>query len=259
MGSTGLEGKSVLVTGGGSGIGRAMCLAFAAEGAKVVVSDISEAGATETAKLVAEAGGTALVVTADVSDEASVEALVAATVEAHGGIDVLCNNAGVLDSMSPIEDVSTAEWQRTIAINLTGPFLVTRAAIPHLLANRGSSIINTASAAGIRGGCGGPSYTASKHGITGLMKALSNALGEYDIRVNSIHPAGVETEMMNVPGLLELINAKAETLGPLFMNTLPHFSMPPADISNAVLWLASDDSRMVTGDQVRVDMGLCNR
>jgi NAD(P)-dependent dehydrogenase (short-subunit alcohol dehydrogenase family) len=249
MGSTGLEGKSVLVTGGGSGIGRAMCLAFAAEGARVVVSDISEATAGETAKLVADAGGTAVAVTADVGDEASVEALVAATVEAHGGIDVLCNNAGVLDSMSPIESVPTAEWQRVIAVNLTGPFLMTRAAIPHLLANRGSSIINTASAACIRGGCGGPSYTASKHGVVGLTRSTAFMYRDQGLRVNAICPGAINTNI--VQG--EMNESGFERLSPVLMAAGQ--MAEPHQVASVAVFLASEQASYVSGAILPTDGG----
>ncbi|NUU20125.1 MAG: SDR family oxidoreductase, partial [Streptomycetaceae bacterium] len=189
------SGRSVLVTGGGSGIGRAMAVAFAAQDDRVVVADLSEETAAKTVAEIEAAGGTAKAVQVDVANEESVAAMVAAAVAAHGGLDVLCNNAGVLDSMGLLEDIALAEWQRTIGVNLTGVFLVARAAMPHLLESKGS-IINTASEAGIRGGCGGPSYTASKHGVVGLTRSIAYMYREQGVRCNAICPGGVNTNIV---------------------------------------------------------------
>ncbi len=268
-----LDGKVAFITGAARGQGRSHALRLASEGAHLALSDIcapvagnmvKPADADDLAETVSQVEALGLgtkVISAqvDVRDLGALEAFAQETMDSLGRLDIVVANAGIL-AWAMLEDTTPEQWKDVIDVNLTGTFFTVKATAPHMIRQgQGGSIILISSSAGIKGQPFTLGYTASKHGITGLMKALSNELGEYDIRVNSIHPAGVETEMMNVPGLLELINAKAETLGPLFMNTLPHFSMPPNDISSAVLWLASDDSRMVTGDQVRIDMGLCNR
>jgi SDR family mycofactocin-dependent oxidoreductase len=268
-----LDGKVAFITGAARGQGRSHALRLASEGAHLALSDICAPVAgnmvkpaepddlAETVRQVEALGlGTKVISRqVDVRELPALESFAQETMDSLGRLDIVVANAGIL-AWAMLEDTTAEQWKDVIDVNLTGTFFTVKATAPHMIKQgQGGSIILISSSAGIKGQPFTLGYTASKHGITGLMKALSNELGEYDIRVNSIHPAGVETEMMNVPGLLELINSKAETLGPLFMNTLPHFSMPPNDISSAVLWLASDDSRMVTGDQVRIDMGLCNR
>ena len=192
-------------------------------------------------------------------DLAALESFAQETVDALGGIDVVVANAGIL-AWAMLEDTTAEQWQAVLDINLTGTFFTVKATAPHMIRQgQGGSIILISSSAGIKGQPFTLGYTAAKHGVTGLAKALANELGEYDIRVNSVHPAGVLTAMGDVPGLMDLISAKAETLGPIFMNTLPHPMMEPAEVSATIAWLASDDSRMVTGTQLRVDLGTCNR
>lgn len=242
------SGRSVLVTGGGSGIGRAMAAAFAAQGDRVVVADLSAETAGKTVAEIEAAGGTATAVQADVADEASVAAMVETAVGTYGGLDVLCNNAGVLDSMGLLEDVSLAEWQRTLGVNLTGVFLVARAALPHLLASKGS-IINTASEAGIRGGCGGPSYTASKHGVVGLTRSIAYMYREQGLRCNAICPGGVNTNIVQgamsedgfgrLSGVLMNAGAMAE----------------PEQMASVAVFLASDAASYVNGAIMPVDGG----
>lgn len=156
MSSIGLDGRSVVVTGAGSGIGRAAALKFAAAGAKVLVADLNEEAAEETLKTIGTAGGTAVAVVGDLSDQAVVDAVVERAVEAFGGLDVLVNNAGIMDRMSALADVDDAEWERVIRVNLTAPFLLTRAALPHMLKAERGAIVFTASEAGLRGSAAAP-------------------------------------------------------------------------------------------------------
>jgi NAD(P)-dependent dehydrogenase (short-subunit alcohol dehydrogenase family) len=167
MGSSGLENGSVIVTGAGSGIGRAAALRFATEGARVVVADINAESATAVVQEIEAAGGTAMAVTGDLSERAVVDQVVSTAVGRFGGVDVLVNNAGIMDRMSATADVSDEEWERVIRVNLTAPFLLTRAALPHMLAKGKGAIVYTASEAALRGSAAGTPYTASKHGIVG--------------------------------------------------------------------------------------------
>jgi NAD(P)-dependent dehydrogenase (short-subunit alcohol dehydrogenase family) len=196
MSSTGLEGRGVIVTGAASGIGRAAALMFAAEGAKVLVADMNKDGAEETAKAIETEGGTAVAVAGDLSDPRVVDEAVATAVRTFGGLDVLVNNAGTADSMSALADVDDAEWERGIRINLTAPFLLTRAALPHMLAAGHGTIVFTTSEAGLRGSVSGTAYTASQHGVVGLVKSLAMMYRNQGIRANAIAPGGTQTNIL---------------------------------------------------------------
>jgi len=268
-----LEGKVAFITGAARGQGRAHALRLASEGADLALSDIGGPVAEnmvrptepedldETVRQVEALGlGTKVISRkVDVRDLPALEAFAAETVAALGRLDIVVANAGIL-AWAMLEDTTAEQWQAVLDTNLTGTFFTVKATAPLIIRQgEGGSIILISSSAGLKGQPFTLGYTAAKHGVTGLAKALANELGEYDIRVNSIHPAGVLTAMGDVPGLMELISAKATTLGPIFMNTLPHEMMEPKEISATVAWLASDDSRMVTGTQIRVDLGTCNR
>jgi NAD(P)-dependent dehydrogenase (short-subunit alcohol dehydrogenase family) len=193
MNGSGLEGSSVVVTGGASGIGRAAALRFAAEGANVVVADINADAAKAVVAEIEAAGGSAVLVAGDLSDQAVTDEVVATAVNTFGSLDVLVNNAGVMDSMSAAADVSDAEWERVIRINLTAPFLLTRAALPHMLAKGKGAIVNTASEAALRGSAAGAAYTASKHGLVGLTRSVAVMYRDSGIRANAIAPGGTRT------------------------------------------------------------------
>ncbi|MEU8352740.1 SDR family NAD(P)-dependent oxidoreductase, partial [Streptomyces sp. NPDC048845] len=169
----GLAGRGVVVTGAASGIGRAAALKFAGQGARVLVADLDAKGADEVAREIEESGGTAVAVAGDLGDQQVVNTVVERAVAAFGGLDVLVNNAGVMDRMSALGETDDAEWERVLRINLTAPFQLTRAALPHMLAAGRGSIVFTASEAGLRGGAAGAAYTASKHGVNGLVKNLA--------------------------------------------------------------------------------------
>ncbi len=266
-----LNGKVAFITGAARGQGRTHALRLAEEGADVVVSDACApvpgnmvAPATpedleETARLVKATGQRVLSRQVDVRDLDELTRLADDTMAELGRLDIVVANAGVL-AWGRAWEISSEEFRSVIDVNLTGVFHTVRATAPHLIAQgQGGSIILISSSAGLKGSPFLLSYAASKHGVVGLCRVLANELAEFDIRVNSIHPAGVRTAMMDVGGLGELIVSKAETLGPLFMNALPQQSMAPEDVSGTVAWLASEDARYITGAQIPVDLGMVNR
>ena len=190
-----LDGRRAVVTGGGSGIGRATAVRFSRAGASVVLWDRDLARVEAVAGELEAEGGAASALEVDVSDPASVSAAASRSVELLGGLDVLMNNAGILDDYAPILDTDEALWATIIGVNLTGPYLVTRALLPTLLEDGGGAIVNTASIAGMVAGGGGTAYTASKHGVVGLTKQLAFDYGPRGVRVNAICPGAVETGM----------------------------------------------------------------
>ncbi|MER6015266.1 SDR family NAD(P)-dependent oxidoreductase [Streptomyces bluensis] len=251
MNSTGLQDRSVVVTGAGGGIGRAAALRFAEEGAKVLVADLNPEGAEETVKSIESAGGTALAVIGDLSDQAVVDAVVERAVEAFGGLDVLVNNAGIMDRMSALADVDDAEWERVIRINLTAPFLLTRAALPHMLAAERGSIVFTASEAGLRGSAAGAAYTASKHGVIGLVKNLAVMYRKQGIRANAIAPGPTMTGIQ--------VDADNEAHGPAVVGQFIGANIgrlgSAEEQAAAIVFLASDAAAFVNGAVLPVDDG----
>jgi NAD(P)-dependent dehydrogenase (short-subunit alcohol dehydrogenase family) len=251
MSSTGLQGRSVIVTGSGSGIGRAAALKFAAEGAKVLIADLNRDGAEETVKAIKDAGGVAHAVVGDLSDQEVVDQVVATAVETFGGLDVLVNNAGIMDRMSALGETDDAEWERVIRINLTAPFLLTRAALPHMLAANGGSIVFTASEAGLRGSAAGAAYTASKHGIVGLVKNLAVMYRKAGIRANAIAPGPTATAIQ--------VDASQDAHGPAVIgqfigNNIGRIGTAEEQ-ADAIVFLASDAAAFVNGAILPVDDG----
>ncbi|MFJ4655396.1 SDR family NAD(P)-dependent oxidoreductase [Nocardia sp. NPDC088792] len=242
------EGRVALVTGAGSGIGRAMAVAFAAAGARVVVADIETARAKETADSI---GAAALPVAADISDEASVAELVRAADDTFGRIDVLCNNAGIMDTMARPVDTSVEVWDRVLRVNLTGTFLVTKAVLPFMLRQGGGSIVNTASEAGIRGGAAGIAYTASKHGVVGITRNVAWMHAKDGIRCNAILPGPT---MTGIGG--DAPNWDAEGLAALQpILGLNQSIAQPEQMAAVAVFLASEAASFVNGAIVPVDGG----
>jgi NAD(P)-dependent dehydrogenase (short-subunit alcohol dehydrogenase family) len=239
------------VTGGGSGIGRASALAFAREGAKVVVADVDVAGGQETVRLIEAAEGTALFVRADVSQAAEVAALVERAVAAYGRLDCALNNAGIQGDIKQTAECSQENWDRIIATNLTGVWLCMKHEIPHMLNQGGGAIVNTASNFGLVGSNGMPAYSASKHGVLGLTKTAALEYAKSGIRVNAVCPGAIDTPMIArsaqaIPGFDELAVA---------MEPVGRFGQS-SEIGEAVAWLCSDAASFVTGIPMSVDGGM---
>lgn len=248
-----LEGKVAVITGAGSGMGRAMAELFASEGAKIVAADWNQDSLDETVKLVTAAGGTITGVQGNVADQAQAESIVDKAVTAYGKIDVLCNNAGVMDNNQGVGDVTNEMWDRVLGINLNGPMYITRKAMPVLLADGGGSIINTASVAGVGGGAAGLAYTVSKHGIVGLTKQTAFRYAQEGVRCNAIAAGAVETNIM-----ASVDPNKMDPAGSARCNT--YYAAIPGqlkatDIAHLALFLASDESKMINGAIIPADAG----
>lgn len=244
MGS--FEGRVALVTGGGSGIGRATVMQLAARGASVAVVDVAGDNAAGVA---AEAGSPACALTVDVTDEVAVEAMVAEVVRRFGGLDLAVNCAGVSGTYGNVADTTVAEWRRVIDINLTSVFLSMHAEIPALLERGGGAIVNVASAAGMMGVPGLAHYSASKHGVIGLTRSAALELARRGVRVNAVLPGGVATPMLEAfSGSVEAMEAmgKVQPIGRL---------STPDEIAGAIVWLLSDEASSVTGHAMAVDGG----
>jgi NAD(P)-dependent dehydrogenase (short-subunit alcohol dehydrogenase family) len=247
---SGLANSSVVVTGAGSGIGRAAALRFAGEGANVVVADLNAEAAKAVVAEIQGAAGNAVAVIGDLSDPTVVDQVVATALETFGGVDVLVNNAGIMDRMSAAADVSDSEWERVIRVNLTAPFLLTRAVLPHMLSKGKGAIVNTASEAGLRGSAAGTAYTASKHGVIGLTKSVAVTYRDAGIRANAIAPGGTMTGLtpdfdMESHGP-QVIFGYAKNVG-----RVAHADEQAA----AIVFLASDAASNINGVVLPVDNG----
>jgi NAD(P)-dependent dehydrogenase (short-subunit alcohol dehydrogenase family) len=246
-----LDGKVILVTGGGSGIGRATSLLIAKQGAKVMIADYVPEGAQKTVAMIKEAGGKADCLAADVSVPKQVEMMVAKTVETYGRIDGAYNNAGIEGKMGT--DTATAgeeNFDRTIAINLKGVWLCMKYEIPQMLKQGGGAIVNTASIAGLVGFEGNAAYNASKHGVIGLTKTAALEYAQKNIRVNCDCPGVIQTPMVARivdSGMMdERALAAGEPIGRLGQ---------PSEIGEGVVWLLSDAASFVTGHSLVIDGG----
>lgn len=250
-----VEGKVALVTGGGSGLGRATALLLAREGAAVAASDINEAAAQETAGMIAEAGGTAQVYRHDVTAEADWERIMADITARFGGLDILFNNAGVSGGATALDAMSLEEWRSITTVNLDGVFLGVKHGIRAMKARGGGSIVNTSSVAGIVGLPGAGAYCASKGGVRLLTKAaaLECARRRTGIRVNSVHPGFIRTPMLQAG----LDGPHGEGVARLIERLQPGGEAgEPQDIAEGVLYLASDAARFVNGSELVIDGGI---
>jgi NAD(P)-dependent dehydrogenase (short-subunit alcohol dehydrogenase family) len=248
-----LEGKVAIITGAGSGMGRAMAVRFAAEGAKIVAADWHQESLDETVAMLSDAGGTAIGVQGNVADQAQAEAIIDAAVSAYGKVDVLCNNAGVMDTNQGAAELSNEMWERVLGINLTGPMYLTRKVIPVMLNGGGGAIINTASVAGVGGGAAGLAYTASKHGLVGLTKQTAFRYALEGIRCNAIAAGAVETNIMQSVDPTKMDpagSARCQT----YYAAIPG-QLKPEEIANLALFLASDEATKINGAIIPADAG----
>ncbi|MDH3686071.1 MAG: SDR family oxidoreductase [Myxococcales bacterium] len=244
-----LSDQTVFVTGAGSGIGRATAILAASEGAAVVCADVDEKTLRETVAALEADGARAHAVPCNVMDPASVTAAMAAGAEAFDGLDVLFNVAGI-GGLAHTEDVSFEEWQRILGVNLTGTFLVSQAALPHLLAKRRSAIVNVASVAGLNGQAYSAAYCASKWGVVGLTKALAVEYVKRGLRVNCVCPAGVKTPLMGKFGFPE--NADVDLIKRFGL--VPKFTHPE-EVAEALVYLGSSAARSINGVALPLDFG----
>ncbi|MFC5751699.1 glucose 1-dehydrogenase [Actinomadura rugatobispora] len=243
-----LDGKVALITGGARGMGKAHVRRFVDEGAKVVFGDVLD---EEGAKLAADLDGAAYV-HLDVTEPADWEAAVRAAVDAHGALHVLVNNAGIMKHKT-IEEMTLEECRRIIEVNLVGQWLGIKTATPALRDSGGGSIINVSSTEGFIGAAGMSAYSSSKFGVRGLTKSAARELGQYGIRVNSIHPGGIITAMSMQHDVVEATAHRAEAI----LDNLPLRRLGGTkEVSGLLVFLASDDSSYCTGSEVLVDGGL---
>lgn len=244
-----LANKIALITGAGSGMGRAAALLFAQEGAKIACADIDEKSAAETAKTIERDGGKAIALKADVSKSADVRAMIAAAVEKLGPLNVLYNNAGIEGTSNFLALMPEDDFDRVIAINLRGVWLGMKYALPHMIKNGGGSIINTASVAGLVAIKSAAGYCAAKAGVIALTRVAALEYGRYNIRVNAICPGAIDTPMVRrvqgEGGLGEGVRRVSvlERIG------------KPEEIAKTALFLASDDSSFATGAPFVIDGG----
>jgi NAD(P)-dependent dehydrogenase (short-subunit alcohol dehydrogenase family) len=247
-----LEGKSVIITGAGSGIGRAASLLFTQEGARLIAVDRSE-GVKETVDMVRKAGGTAEAVMADAGSEADVKAFIDKAIGAYGKLDAIWANAGISGGLVPLAEQTVDHWQEILRINLIGPFLAIKYAMPHMVAQKYGAIVLTASVAGLKSGASGHPYAASKAGVISLVQTTAYSLSGTGVRINAVCPGLIETGMTKPifdNAKQRGTDGKIGQLNPLKRAGQPH------ELAAMGLFLASDDASYVNGQAIPVDGGL---
>jgi NAD(P)-dependent dehydrogenase (short-subunit alcohol dehydrogenase family) len=245
-----LENKAAIITGAGSGMGKAMALLFASEGAKIIVSDIKAERVEAVVKEITAKGGIAIGAVTNVSKEEDVKKMVDTAISKFGSLDILVNNAGVMDDFTPAAEVSDELWNRVIGINLNGPFFTCRLALQQMLKQGKGVIVNVSSIGGLNGARAGAAYTASKHGLVGLTKNIGFMYGTKGIRCNAIAPGGVNTNIME--------GANPNKFGSERMNTGVTSNIrfaEPNEIAELALFLASDKASNINGTIVVADGG----
>ena len=245
-----LEGKVSLITGGGSGIGKASALAFAREGSKVVVADVNVEGGEQTVRLIQDTGGEATFVRADVSISSDVSDMVSHAVQTYNRLDCAFNNAGVSGGPGRVHEYTEENWSRVLNINLTGVWLCMKYEIIQMLNQGGGAIVNTASVMGLVGGSRSPAYGATKHGVVGLTKTAAVDYAREAIRVNAVCPGYIRTPMIEQGVLLDP-GGEERVVSRHPMHRLG----TPEEIAEAVVWLCSNAASFVTGHAMAVDGG----
>jgi NAD(P)-dependent dehydrogenase (short-subunit alcohol dehydrogenase family) len=248
-----LAGKRAIVTGAGSGIGRASARLFAAEGAAVLAVDRVEAAVAETVAAIVAEGGRAVALAADAGSEADVQGFVERAIAEFGGLDVIYANAGISGGLVPLFEQSVEHWQEILRINLIGPFLAIKHAAPHMVSQKQGSIVLTASVAGLRANAGGNPYSASKAGVISLAQTAANSLLGTGVRVNAVCPGLIETGMTRPIFDMARERGTQDKIGQL--NPLSRYGIP-REIAAMALFLASDDASYVNGQAFPVDGGL---
>lgn len=247
-----LEGKSVIITGAASGIGRAAALLFAAEGAKLIAVDRAEA-VHDTAEQARQQGGTAQAMIADAGSEDDVKAMIAKAIASHGRLDALWANAGISGGLLPLAEQSVEHWQDVLRINLIGPFLAIKHAMPHMIAQGAGALLCTASVAGLKAGASGHPYAASKAGVISLVQTTAYSLSGTGVRINAICPGLIETGMTKPVfdgARARGTEHKIGQLNPLKRAGQPH------ELATMGLFLLSDEASYVNGQAIAVDGGL---
>ena len=245
-----VKNKIVIVTGAGSGIGKATAIHFAKFGATVVVSDRQEAAAKEVVKIILEEGGKAISIPADVTSFEAVENLVAQTVKEFGSLDVIVNNAGIGPNLLRTHQSTLKDWDKVIAVNQTGVFYCMKVALVQFLKQGGGNIVNIASLAGLKASPNNISYSASKFAVVGMTKSVAMEYATKNIRVNAVCPGYTESAL-----LTQLINAKPE-MDAVLKSVIPMKRYGRAEeIADAVVWLASDNTQFMTGQTITLDGG----
>ena len=247
-----LENKSVLVTGGSGGIGRAAAIAMAREGAQILISDVYAEGGAETVRLIESSGGTASYITGDVSNEDEVKTMMDAIVDRYGKLDVAVNNAGIGGERAFFQNHSNESFDRVMDVNVKGVWLCMKYEIPLMMKNEnGGSIVNLASVAGLIAAPGSSVYAASKHAVIGLTKTAAVELANKRIRVNAVCPSYTDTNMVG-----SLIDIQPELENNVRMASPMRRMGNPEEIAEAIVWLASDSASFVNGVALAADGGL---
>jgi NAD(P)-dependent dehydrogenase (short-subunit alcohol dehydrogenase family) len=228
-----LQGKVAVITGAGSGIGRAMATRFAAEGASIVAADWHAQRLDDLVASLRASGGTVVGAQGNIAEQATADGLIELAISTYGRLDILCNNAGVMDYMQGVGELSDDIWRRVLSINLDGPMFASRKAIPHMIAQGSGSIINTASTAGISGAAAGAAYTASKHALVGLTRNTAWMYASKGIRCNAICPGGTATNIAETMPA-DRMDAEGSARAGAYAALIPAF-LDPADIANLAL------------------------
>lgn len=248
-----LDGKVVVITGAGSGTGRAMATLFAAEGAKIVAAEWHADSLAGVVEEVTRTGGAITGVHGDVSVEADCATIIDRAVQVYGRLDVLVNNAGVMDNDHGVGELSNAMWERVLGINLNGPMYLSRLAVPIMVAQGGGAIVNVASVAGVGGGAAGAAYTASKHALVGLTKNTAFRYALDKVRCNAIIAGAINTNIMQSVDAAKM-DPQAMARYQTWYGAIPA-TLEPIDIAELALYLSRDASRLINGALIAADGG----